>query len=91
MALTDSDGKKNKSYGNDRVALKAKSERVLIADLSANDIKLINKAKASGFTNPEEIREIFGHGFIKKAPPTDKEIESVVKGKIKKPTGLFEK
>ena len=91
MALTDSDGKKNKSYGNDRVALKAKSERVLIADLSANDIKLINKAKASGFTNPEESREIFGHGFNKKAPPTDKEIESVVKGKIKKPTGLFEK
>ena len=91
MALTDSDGKKNKSYGNDRVALKAKSERVLIADLSANDIKLINKAKASGFTNPEEIREIFGHGFNKKAPPTDKEIESVVKVKIKKPTGLFEK
>ena len=91
MALTDSDGKKNKSYGNDRVALKAKSERVLIADLSANDIKLINKAKASGFTNPEEIREIFGHGFNKKAQPTDKEIESVVKGKIKKPTGLFEK
>ena len=91
MALTDSDGKKNKSYGNDRVALKAKSERVLIADLSANDIKLINKAKASGFTNPEEIREIFGHGFNKIAPPRDKDIESVVKGKIKKPTGLFEK
>ena len=91
MALTESDGKKNKSYGNDKAALKAKAERVLVADLSANDIKLINKAKASGFTNPEEIREIFGHGFNKKAPPTDKEIESVVKGKIKKPTGLFEK
>jgi hypothetical protein len=91
MALTESDGKKNKSYGNDRVALKAKSERVLIADLSADDIKLINKAKASGFTDPEEIREIFGHGFNKKAPPTNKEIKNVVEGKTKKPTGLFEK
>ena len=91
MALTESDGKKNKSYGNDKAALKAKAERVLVADLSANDIKLINKAKASGFTNPEEIREIFGHGFNKKAPPTDAEIKGVLEGVIKKPTGMFKK
>ena len=32
MALTDSDGKKNKSYGNDKAALKAKAERMLVAE-----------------------------------------------------------
>ena len=46
MALTDSDGKKNKNYSNDKAALKAKAERMLVADVSDNDIKLINK-----FTN----------------------------------------
>ena len=91
MALTESDSKNKKSYGNDREALKVKAKRVLVADLSANDIKLINKTKASGFTNPEEIREIFGHGFNKKAPPTDAEIKGVLEGKIKKPTGIFKK
>ena len=32
MALTDSDGKKNKKYGNDKAALKAKAERMLVAE-----------------------------------------------------------
>jgi len=48
MALTESDGKKNKSYGNDKAALKAKAERMLVADLSENDIRLINYGKKHG-------------------------------------------
>ena len=91
MALTESDGKKNKSYGNDRVALKAKSERVLIADLSANDIKLIKWGKKRGQTTVSAIKETVGAGFNKEAPPTDKEIEGVLKGLITKPTGKFKK
>ena len=90
MSLTDSDGKKKKSYGNDRASLKAKAERMLVADLSANDIKLINYAKKHGL-NVSEIKETVGAGFNKKAPPTDAEIEGVLKGTIKKPTGIFKK
>jgi len=90
MALTESDGKKNKSYGNDKAALKAKAERVLVADLSANDIKLINYGKKHGL-NVSEIKETVGSGFNKKAPPTDAEIKSVLDGTIKKPTGIFKK
>ena len=90
MALTESDGKKNKSYGNDKIALKAKAERMLVADLSANDIKLINYAKKHGL-NVSEIKETVGSGFNKKAPPTDAEIKGVLDGTIKKPTGIFKK
>jgi hypothetical protein len=90
MALTESDGKKNKSYGNDKAALKAKAERVLVADLSANDIKLINYGKKHGL-NVSEIKETVGSGFNKKAPPTDAEIKGVLDGTIKKPTGIFKK
>ena len=64
MALTESDGKKNKSYGNDKAALKAKAERVLVADLSANDIKLINYGKKHGL-NVSEIKGVLD-GTIKK-------------------------
>ena len=61
------------------------------ADLSANDIKLINYGKKHGLTTPTEIRETVGAGFNKKAPPTNKEIEGVIKGLITKPTGIFKK
>ena len=90
MALTESDGKKNKNYSNDKAALKAKAERVLVADLSANDIKLINYGKKHGL-NVSEIKETVGSGFNKKAPPTDAEIKGVLDGTIKKPTGIFKK
>ena len=104
MALTESDGKKKKSsfssslasnknlkvYGNDKAALKAKAERMLVADLSANDIKLINYGKKHGL-NVSEIKETVGSGFNKKAPPTDAEIKGVLDGTIKKPTGIFKK
>ena len=90
MALTESDGKKNKNYGNDKAALKAKAERMLVADLSANDIKLINYGKKHGL-NVSEIKETVGSGFNKKAPPTDAEIKGVLDGTIKKPTGIFKK
>ena len=89
MALTESDGKKNKSYGNDKAALKAKAERMLVADVSANDIKLINYGKKHGMTTPTEIKETVGAGFNQKKPPTDAEIKGVLEGTITKPTGIF--
>ena len=63
--------------------------KTLVADLSKNDIKLIKYGKKHGMTTPTEIRETVGPGFNKKKPPTDDEIKGVIKGTIKKPTGIF--
>jgi hypothetical protein len=63
--------------------------KTLVADLSKNDIKLINYGKKHGLTTPTEIRETVGSGFNKKKPPTNDEIKGVIKGTIKKPTGIF--
>jgi len=70
---------------------KVNVKKTLMADLSANDIKLINYAKKHGLTLPSEIRETVGAGFNKEEPPTNKEIEGVIKGLITKPTGKFNK
>jgi len=59
------------------------------ADLSANDIKLINKGKKYGLTTPTEIRETVGPGFNQEKPPTDAEIKGVLEKTITKPTGIF--
>ena len=63
--------------------------KTLVADLSKNDIKLINYGKKHGMKTPTEIRETVGSGFNKKKPPTDTEIKGVIKGTITKPTGIF--
>ena len=65
------------------------SKRTLVADLSVNDIRMIQKAKKHGLATVTEIKETVGAGFNKKKPPTDKEIEGVLKGTITKPTGIF--
>ena len=59
------------------------------ADLSANDIKLINYGKKHGLTTPTEIKEILGVSFNKEKPPTNEEIKGVLEGTITKPTGIF--
>ena len=89
MALTDSDGKKNKSYGNDRAASKAKAKRVLITDLSKSDIIKIKGLKRMGVTDPDEAKMFLEGQLNKKVPPTKKEIKGVLEGTIKKPTGIF--
>ena len=94
MALTDSDGKKKKKYGNDKAALKAKAERMLVADVSANDIKLINKFtdKNSTVDDVRSLEKHSGLGLSKgKHGITDKEIKDVISGKIKEPTGIHKK
>ena len=94
MALTESDGKKNKNYGNDKAALKAKAERMLVADVSANDIKLINKVtdEKSTVDDVRSLEEHAGLGLSKgKHGITDKEIKKVISGEIKEPTGIHKK
>ena len=66
-------------------------KETLVADLSANDIKLIKYGKKHGLKTVSEIRETVGAGFNKEAPPTDAEIKGVLEGVIKKPTGMFKK
>ena len=85
--------KKTEAFAREAISVFPKIEikKTLMADLSANDIKLINYAKKHGLTSPSEIRETVGAGFNKKAPPTNKEIEGVIKGLITKPTGKFKK
>ena len=94
MSLTDSDGKKKKSYGNDRASLKAKAERMLVADVSANDIKLINKFTDENST-VDDVRSLEQHSGLGlstgKQGITDTEIKDVISGKIKKPTGIHKK
>ena len=89
MALTDSDGKKNKSYGNDRSASKAKAKRVLVTDLSKADIIKIKGLKRMVVTDPDEAKMFLEGQLNKKVPPTKKEIKGVLEGTIKKPTGIF--
>ena len=89
MALTDSDGKKNKRYGNDRAASKAKAKRVLVTDLSKSDIIKIKGLKRMGVTDPDEAKMFLEGQLNKKVPPTKKEIKGVLEGTIKKPTGIF--
>ena len=77
------------SGGNPSKKKSSGKSKTLVADLSKNDIKLINYGKKHGLTTPVEIRETVGSGFNKKKPPTDKEIKGVIKGTITKPTGIF--
>ena len=85
--------KKNEAFVREAISVfpKVNIKKTLMADLSANDIKLINYAKKHGLTSSSEIRETVGAGFNKEKPPTDKEIEGVIKGLITKPTGKFKK
>jgi hypothetical protein len=89
MALTDSDKRLKRTPDNDRDIMRAKAERVLVADLSENDIRLIKWGKKRGQTTVTAIKETVGAGFNKKKPPTDAEIQGVLSGKIEKPTGIF--
>tara|TARA_Y100001951_G_scaffold74261_1_gene61226 strand:+ start:249 stop:527 length:279 start_codon:yes stop_codon:yes gene_type:complete len=91
MALTDAIDRQKRKPGNDRDTMRAKADRVLMADLSANDIRIIQKAKKSGYTDAEELNFVLGHAFNRKKPPTIEEIEGALKGTITEPTGKFKK
>ena len=87
MALADSDGKKNKSYG--KAALKAKAKHKLVADVSASDLKILKK-----YNKKQDIDTIktIEPGLSKgKHGISDKEIKDVISGKIKEPTGIHKK
>ena len=74
---------------NKKIDAGAKPIRMEVADLSANDIKLINYGKKHGLTTPMEIKEILGESFNKEKPPTNEEIKGVLEGTVTRPTGIF--
>ena len=93
MALTDSDDKKKKKYGNDRASLKAKAERMLVADVKQSDIDTL--LGTGGITSDTDIPDIKQRlkWQGKELNPTieDQEIIDVLDKKITKPTGKFKK
>ena len=93
MALTESDGKKKKTYSNDRAALKAKAERMLVADVKQSDIDAL--LSTGGITSDTDIPDIKQRlkWQGKELNPTieDQEIKDILNKKIKEPTGIFKK
>jgi len=93
MALTESDGKKNKNYSNDKAALKAKAERMLVADVKQSDIDVL--LSTGGITSNTDIPDIKQRleWQGKELNPTikDQEIKDVLNKKITEPTGKFKK
>ena len=94
MALTDSDKRLKRTPDNDRDTMKVKAKRVLMADVSANDLKLINKFtnKSSTVDDVRSLQEHAGLG-LSTGPQgiTDQEIKDVISGKITEPTGIHKK
>jgi len=94
MALTDSDKRLKRTPDNDRSKMKAKAERMLVADVSANDLKLINKFtnKSSTVDDVRDLQNLAGLG-LSTGPQgiTDQEIKDVISGKITEPTGIHKK
>ena len=93
MALTDSDGKKKKKYSNDKAALKAKAQHMLVADVKQSDIDaLLGTGGITAKTDVSDIKQrLKWQG--KELNPTieDQEIKDVLNKKIKEPTGKFKK
>ena len=68
---------------------KAKAERMLVADVSASDLKILKKYNKK--QDIDTIRTIEPGLSTGKHGITDQEIKDVLSGKIKKPTGIHKK
>ena len=89
MALTDSDKRLKRIPDNDRTTMKAKADRVLIADVSASDLSILGKYAPNQDINTIRTTEpglsTGPHGI------TDQEIKDVISDKIEEPTGIHKK
>ena len=85
MALTDSDKRLKRTPDNDRTTMKAKADRVLLADVNQ---AVLNLSNAKGFENYDldTIRTITDNPTL-----TQIELDAIKAGKIKEPTGKFKK
>jgi len=85
MALTDSDKRLKRTPDNDRDTMKAKAERVLVADVNQS---VLNLSKAAGFKDYDldTIRTITDNPTL-----TQHELDAIKTGTITEPTGKFKK
>jgi hypothetical protein len=94
MALKTAIDRQKRTPNNDRDTMRAKAKRVLMADVSSNDLKLINKFtnKSSTVDDVRSLQEHAGLGLsIGPQGITDQEIKDVISGKITEPTGIHKK
>jgi hypothetical protein len=85
MALTDSDKRLKRTPDNDRDIMRAKAERVLVADVNQS---VLNLSKAAGFKDYDldTIRTITDNPTL-----TQHELDAIKAGTITEPTGKFKK
>ena len=85
MALTDSDKRLKRTPDNDRDTMKAKAERVLVADVNQS---VLNLSKAAGFKDYDldTIRTITDNPTL-----TQHELDAIKTGTSTEPTGKYKK
>ena len=85
MALTDSDKRLKRTPDNDREKMKAKAERVLMADVSQKDIDL-SKTSVYQYMDLETAKS-----YSENPTLTQVELDALKAGTITEPTGKFKK
>ena len=85
MTLTDSDKRLKRTPDNDRDTMRAKADRVLVADVNQS---VLNLSKAAGFKDYDldTIRTITDNPTL-----TQHELDAIKAGTITEPTGKFKK
>jgi len=85
MTLTDSDKRLKRTPDNDRDTMRAKADRVLVADVNQS---VLNLSKAAGFKDYDldTIRTITDNPTL-----TQHELDAIKAGTITEPTGQFKK
>ena len=85
MTLTDSDKRLKRTPDNDRDTMRAKADRVLVADVNQS---VLNLSKAAGFKDYDldTIRTITDNPTL-----TQHELDAIKAGQITEPTGQFKK
>ena len=85
MTLTDSDKRLKRTPDNDRDTMRAKADRVLVADVNQS---VLNLSKAAGFKDYDldTVRTITDNPTL-----TQHELDAIKAGTITEPTGQFKK
>ncbi len=89
MALIDATNRQKITPGNDRDTMKAKADRVLMADVSSTDLDILGKYASN--QDIDTIRTVEPGLSTGEHGITDQEIKDVLSGKIKEPTGIYKK
>ena len=85
MALIDATNRQKRKPGNDRDTMRAKADRVLMADVSQTDIDL-SKPSVYQLMDLETARS-----YSKNPTLTQAELDALKAGQITEPTGQFKR